>query len=87
MSEIMKYLSSCPLSVLSLINITMGFRGGSVVKNLPANAGNAGSIPGSGRSPAERNGNPLQYPCLGNPMDRGAWRATVLGVAKGLDTT
>ena len=83
----MKYLSSCPLSVLSLINITMGFLGGSVVKNLPANAGNAGSIPGSGRSPAERNGNPLQYPCLGNPMDRGAWRATVLGVAKGLDTT
>ena len=87
MSEIMKYLSSCPLSVLSLINITMGFLGGSVVKNLPANAGNAGSIPGSGRSPAERNGNPVQYPCLGNPMDRGAWRATVLGVAKGLDTT
>ena len=83
----MKYLSSCPLSVLSLINITMGFLGGSVVKNLPANAGNAGSITGSGRSPAERNGNPLQYPCLGNPMDRGAWRATVLGVAKGLDTT
>ena len=83
----MKYLSSCPLSVLSLINITMGFLGGSVVKNLPAGAGNSGSIPGSGRSPAEGNGNPLQYPCLGNPMDRGAWRATVLGVAKGLDRT
>ena len=87
MSEIMKYLSSCPLSVLSLINITMGFLGGSVVKNLPASAGNAGLIPGSGRSPAEGNGHPLQYPCLGNPMERGAWRAIVLGVAKGLDTT
>ena len=87
MSEIMKYLSSCPLSVLSLINITMGFLGDSVVKNLPANAGNDGSIPGSGRYPAEGNGNPLQYPYLGNPMDRGAWRATVLGVSKGLDMT
>ena len=40
------------------------------------------SIPGSGRSPEEGNGNPLQYFCLGNPMDRGAWRATVLGIAK-----
>ena len=42
------------------------------VKNLPANAGDMGSIPGSGRSPGEKNGNPLQYSCLGNPMDRGA---------------
>ena len=41
-----------------------------------------GSIPGSGRSPGEGNGNPLQYSCLGNPMDRGAWRATVCGVAR-----
>ena len=41
-----------------------------------------GSIPGSGRSPEEGNGNLLQYPCLGNPMDRGAWQATVYGVAK-----
>ena len=51
------------------------FPGGSVVKNRPANSGDAGdtgSIPGSGRSPGERNGNPLQYSCLGNPMDRGA---------------
>ena len=56
--------------------------GGSVVKNLPANAGNAGLTPGSGRSPGEVNGNPLQYFCLGNPMDREAWRATVHGVAK-----
>ena len=61
----------------------MGFPGGSVVKNLPANAGDAGSIPGSGRSPAERiltpvffgegNGTPLQYSHLENPMDGGAW--------------
>ena len=53
-----------------------------VVKNLPANAGNTGPIPGSGRSPGEGNGNPLQYSCLGNPMDRGAWQATVIGLAK-----
>ena len=48
-----------------------GFSGGSVVKNPPANAGDAGAIPGSGRSPGEGNGNPLQYPCLENLMDRG----------------
>ena len=54
-----------------------GFPGGSVVKNPPANAGDKGSIPGLGRSPGERNGNPLQYSCLGNPMDREAWQATV----------
>ena len=48
----------------------MGFLGGSVIKNPPANAGDAGSTPGSGRSPGEGNGNPLQYCCLGNPMDR-----------------
>ena len=55
-----------------------------VVKNPPANAGDArdlGSIPGLGRSPGVENGNPLQYSCLGNPMDRGAWWATVPGVA------
>ena len=62
-----------------------GFPGGSVVKNLPANAGDirdVGSIPGSGISPGEGNGNLIQYPCLENPMDRGTWRATVHGVAK-----
>ena len=56
-----------------------------VLKNLPANAGDTGdlgSIPGSGRSPGVGNGNPLQYSCLENSMDRGAWRATVQGVAK-----
>ena len=50
-----------------------GFTGGSVVKNLPANAGDLGSIPESGRSPGEGNGNSLQYYCLENPMDREAW--------------
>ena len=57
-----------------------------MVKNLPANAGDKGSIPGSGRSPGEGNDNPLGYSCLGNSMDRGAWWATVHGMAKGLDT-
>ena len=59
--------------------------GGSVVKNLPANPGDTGemgSIPGSGRSSEEGNGNSLQYSCLDDPMDRGAWRATVHGVTK-----
>ena len=54
-----------------------------MVKNLPANAGDTGdtsSIPGLGRSPGEGNGNPLQCSCLENPMDRGAWQATVYGV-------
>ena len=57
----------------------MGLPGGSVVKNLPANAGNTGDsglFPGSGISPGEGNGNTLQYSCLGNPMDRRAWKAT-----------
>ena len=52
------------------------------VKNQPANAGDAGSSPGSGRSPEGENGNPLQCSCLGNPMDRGARQATVYGVTK-----
>ena len=60
----------------------MSVPGGSVVKNLPANAGDVGSIPGSGRSPGEGNGNPFQDSCLGNPMDKGAWWATVHGVTK-----
>ena len=58
-----------------------------MVKNLPANAGAVGLIPGSGRSFREGNGNPPQYPCLGNPMDRGAWQATLYGVGKELDIT
>ena len=67
---------------LIFVSFRDDFFGGSVVKNPPANAGDVGSILGSGRSPGEGNGNPLQYSCLGNPMDRGAWWATVRGVAK-----
>ena len=59
-----------------------GWLSGKKRKNPPANAGVVGSIPGSGRSPGEGNGNPLQYSCLGNAMDRGAWQATVHEVAK-----
>ena len=59
-----------------------GFPGGSVVKNLPVNAGDTVLILVWGRSPREGNGNPLWYSCLGNPMDRGAWQATVHGVTK-----
>ena len=64
----------------------MGFASGSVVKNAPANAGDAGLIPASGRSPGEGNGNPLQYSCLENPVDRGAWWTPVHWVAKESDT-
>ena len=53
-----------------------------MVKNLPANAGDMGSSPGLGRFPGRGNGNPLQYSCLGNPINRGAWQATVHGVTK-----
>ena len=63
----------------------MGFTGGSVVKNLPVNAGNPGDvglIPGLGRYTGRGHGNPLQYFCLENLMNRGAWWATVLGVTK-----
>jgi len=58
-----------------------------VVKNLPANSEDMGSVPGSGRSPGEGNDNPLQYSCLKNSMDRGASLATVHRVAKELDMT
>ena len=57
------------------------------VRNLPANAEDVGSIPGWERSPGEGDGNPLQYCCLGNPIDRGAWWAAVRGVAKEWDMT
>ena len=62
-------------------------KGGSVVKNPPANAGDSGSVPGLGRSPGEGNGDLHQYSCLGNLMDRGAWQATVHGVEKESDMT
>ena len=66
------FFSQCCIYKLSL-----GFPGGSVVKNQPANAGDVSLIPGSGRSPEEGNGNLLQYSCLGNPVDRGVWWAAV----------
>ena len=65
--------------------VSDGYVGGSMVKNLPANAGDTrdvSSIPRSGRSPGGGNGNPLQYSCLEESMDRGAWQATVQGVTK-----
>ena len=60
----------------------MDFLGGSDGKESACNAGYLGSVPGLRTSPGEGNGNPLQYPCLENPMDRGAWQATVYGIAK-----
>ena len=60
----------------------LGFPHSTVGKESACNVGDLGSIPGSGRSPGEGNGNPLQYSCLENPMDRGAWRATVHVVAR-----
>ena len=60
-----------------------GFPGGSVVKNPPANARDAGLIPGLGRSPGEGNGNPLQYSCLGNPMDREPGRLQTMRSQRG----
>ena len=72
------------------IIISLDSQGGSVVKNLPANAGDArdlGTISGLGRFPGVGNGNPSQYSCLKNPMDRGAWWATVHEVAKGSTST
>ena len=67
--------------------LSWDFPGGTVVKNVLANAGDTGSIPESGRSPGEGNGNPLQCSCLGNPKDRGAWQATIHRVTKESDTT
>ena len=88
-------LSLCPLHTfidqLLVFNLILGdlwgFPTGSVVKNPTANAGDVGSVPGLGRSPGEGRGNPLQYSCLGNPVDRGACRATVHGVAKESEET
>ena len=80
------YLLWLPLSLPGLVWGSWVFRtaqeiehskGDSVLKNLLANAGDLGSVPGSGRSPVKRNGNPLQYSCLGNPTDRGTWWAIV----------
>ena len=65
----------------------MGFPHISVGKESACSAGDPGSVPRSGRSPGKGNGNPLQYSCLENPMDRGAWRATVHEVSQESDTT
>ena len=73
------------ISISDLVNVPGASQVALGVKNSPANAGDirdVGLIPGSGRSPGGRHGNPLQYSCLENPMDRGAWRATVHGNAK-----
>ena len=81
-------LSVLLLLYLEICSLLTEFPGGAVVKNLPANAGDArvlGLIPWSGRSPGVGNGNPLQYSCLENSVDPGAWQATVHGVAE-LDT-
>ena len=83
--QVWKLLPRAQGAGLAPILLVTGFPGGSVVKNLPADAGDArdvGLIPGLGRSLGEGNGNPLQYSCLGNLMDRGAWWAAVHGVTK-----
>ena len=65
----------------------LGFPGGLAIKNWPANARDMDSIPGSGRSPGEGNGNRLQYSCLGSPTDRGAWQVSVHGAVRESDMT
>ena len=86
---LLQYLTLlCPFSLFKTsYPLELGFPGGSEVKNLPINAGDLGLIPGPGKSPGGGNGYSLQHSCLGNPVDRGAWWATVLGVAKLLDMT
>ena len=82
--------NSSHVVLMEIYTFVAGFPRGTVVKNLPASAGDSrdtGLIPGSGRSPGEGNGSPLQYSCLANPMDRGVWRATVHGVTKSRDMT
>ena len=69
-----------PFLIFPVLLTDWGFPGGSDGKDSACNARDPGSIPGSGRSPGEEKGNPLQYSCPENPMDRGAWRATVRGV-------
>ena len=81
------YSSFPPPGFIYLKPSTIGFPGGLVVKNLPANAGDAGLIPGLGRFPGGGHSNPLQYSCLGNSMDRGAWQAIVHAMAKASDRT
>ena len=77
--RVLSQLSSGPFAPLTVL---WGFHHGSDGKESACNAGDPGLIPGSGRSPGEGNGTPLQCSCLRNPMDRGAWLATVHGIAK-----
>ena len=88
-TKIDNFTLECEFSaVITLASVCqMGFPGGSVAKNPPTNAGDAGSIPRSERSPGEENGNSFHYSCLGNPMDREVWQTTVHGVTKKLDMT
>ena len=88
----MKFLDPSHTNRQAVTNLStcvthVGFPGGLVVKNPPVNAGDTGSIPGSGRSPGEGNGGPLQDSCLGNPMGRVTLQAVVHGVKKESDTT
>ena len=76
----LKERTVCILCMLNFFSYYLGH--GSEVKATACNAGDPGSIPGWGKSPGEGNGNPLQYSCLENPMEGGAWEATVHGVAK-----
>ena len=76
------YRSGSRVGIDTPLQRHIDFPGGSVVRNAPANAGDSGLIPGSGRSPGEENSNPLHYSCLGNLMDREAWRAAIHGVSK-----
>ena len=81
-TQVLSFKLNIWILFIYLVISVLGFPCGSVVKNLSANVGDMGLIPGSGRAPGGGNGNPLQYSCLGNPMDRGAWQATVHGIAK-----
>ena len=83
----MSYKDGDVLKVSINYKVFIIFTYGSAVKNLPTSEGDVVLIPESGRSPGEGNGNPVQYSCLGNPMDRGARQVTIHAVAKELDTT
>ena len=84
-----KFILVCPYHLMKLFsqpNTLLGFLGGSMVKNPPANVGDVGLVPESGGFPGGGNGNPLLYSCLGNPMDRGVWQVRVHGVGHDLAT-
>ena len=83
---IINYINLMCFMYIHTHHMYLGFPSSSAVKNLPANAGDMGLIPGSGRSPRKGNGNPVQYSCLGNPIDRGVWWATPMGSQES-DTT